>query len=258
LISSPASSSVVARSSLISSSIKAPDTGAALAALSESVLPAPATSPTTGQPMATSSGASQVVAPSRTNLFAAAVGVVAFAVVGGVVAVALGVGGGHHMVIETLPADLILVDDAGRVLGRSPLSLDSSESQLVVRARIGESLSPAHTIAVVEGHVIADFRADVPAPAPAVAPVAPPAAPAVVDVVEPVATAPVAAPAAPAAPAARYAPPRAPAAPAAPAVAAPAAAPAAAPPARPSLRLDDDNPNIGLIDDSAPKVAPLD
>jgi serine/threonine protein kinase len=258
LISSPASSSVVARSSLISSSIKAPDTGAALAALSESVLPAPATSPTTGQPMATSSGASQVVAPSRTNLFAAAVGVVAFAVVGGVVAVALGVGGGHHMVIETLPADLILVDDAGRVLGRSPLNLDSSESQLVVRARIGESLSPAHTITVVEGHVIADFRADVPAPADA------PAAPAaVVDVVAPAAPAPAAAaaaaPASPAPAPARYAPPRAPTAP----VAAPAPAPppppaAAPPPARPSLRLDDDNPNIGVIDDSAPKVAPLD
>jgi serine/threonine protein kinase len=254
LPSSSLPSSSLGSSSLgssIPSSLRALDTGAALAALSESALPAPVTTSTTDQPMTMSLAPAP---PSRFNKIAAGLGLVATAVVAGVVVVALGFGSANHMVIETLPADLILVDEAGRVLGRSPLTLEPSDPQIVVRARIGESLSPAHTVVVAEGHVIVDFRADMPAPAssPVAAPAAAPPAtpPAVVDVVEPASeAAPVATPAARPAPAPRPAQAAAPSAP----------APAPAAPARtPSLRLDDDNPNIGLIDDSAPKVAPLD
>jgi serine/threonine-protein kinase len=161
-----------------------------------------------------------------------------------------------RVVIESIPPGLTLIDDGGRVLGASPVTLATAATTLALRARRGDALSEPVTLKVTEGQLLADFTTVLPAAqAPPVAQDATPVAR--VAPPPPPVSAPT--PASPR-PAARPSPPPASIPPA-------AAASAAAPPPRPSFLIEDDKPKvapledrvgIGLLDDDSPRVAPLD
>lgn len=157
-----------------------------------------------------------------------------------------------HVIIESLPPGLTLVDEGGRVLGVSPVTLATTATTLTLRARRDDQLSNPVQLAVYEGQLLADFgkafEEAKTAPVPLRVTVPPP-------VVR----------AASAPRAARPAPRPAPA----PVQAAVEASLPSAPVQSPSIRLLDDRPNagsvdddvrpgIGLLDTDGPKVAPLD
>jgi serine/threonine protein kinase len=175
----------------------------------------------------------------------------------------------HRVTIETIPAGLMLIDHQGRVLGTSPVTIDTDETTLQVRARVDDELSELQELTSFDGRVLADFSAWSRAqgtdalpevPATATAPVtatpaaAPPAAtPTPARVVEPARHV-----SNKQAARAKPAPP-----PTLPVAAVPAPPPA---PTRPSVgMLDDDahfapldqRPGIGLLDET-PKIAPID
>jgi hypothetical protein len=163
-----------------------------------------------------------------------------------------------HVSIESLPPGLTLVDEGGRVLGVSPVTLATTAATLTLRARKDDQLSNPVQLAVHEGQLLADFG----------------------KAFEEAKTAPVPLPATAPPPVVRAAPvqraPRAVLRPAPAPVPVPAAAPLQAltpptppPPTSPSIRFVDDKPNVGSVDDDArpgiglldadgPKVAPLD
>ena len=161
-----------------------------------------------------------------------------------------------NVIIESLPPGLTLVDEGGRVLGVSPVTLATSASTLTLRARKDDQLSNPVQLTVHDGQLLADFgkafeeakTAPVPLPVVPTPPV-------------------VRAASAPRGgrPALRPAPAPAPA----PVPAAVEGSPPSAPVKSPSIRLVDDQPSVGSVDDDVrpgiglldtdgPKVAPLD
>jgi len=63
----------------------------------------------------------------------------------------------NSVTIEAIPAGIDLIAADGRVLGKSPVVLDTVEQTLQIRARIGDALSDIQTLNSSQGHVIADF-----------------------------------------------------------------------------------------------------
>lgn len=162
-----------------------------------------------------------------------------------------------RVVIESLPPGLTLIDEGGRVLGASPVTLATAAGELILRARRDDQLSNPVVLTVHEGQLLADFTKafeeakTAPIPLPTVPP------PAVVKAADP---RPVSRPARH-----RPSPPPAPAPAPATVVAAPAPPPAPRSPAikllddKPNVgSLDDNRPGIGLLEDDGPKVAPID
>jgi serine/threonine-protein kinase len=72
-----------------------------------------------------------------------------------------GVGGrgGHRVTVETIPAGLDLIDGDGRILGRSPVTVDHDGETIQVRARIGDVVSDLQTLRSFDGRVLGDFSA---------------------------------------------------------------------------------------------------
>jgi hypothetical protein len=176
----------------------------------------------------------------------------------------------HRVTIETIPAGLVLIDHQGRVLGKSPVTIDTDETTLQVRARVDDDLSELQELTSFDGRILADFSAWSRELAPDALPVpaSPPALTATTTTTT--TTAPIPTPARVVEPAKRASTKqvaRAKPAPPAPVVApVPTPVPAVAAPTRPSVgMLDDDahfapldqRPGIGLLDET-PKIAPID
>jgi serine/threonine protein kinase len=62
------------------------------------------------------------------------------------------------MTLETLPAQLVIVDDAGRKLGTTPVTFDTKEAVLRVHVLHQGQTSPTKELAVHEGSTVVDVR----------------------------------------------------------------------------------------------------
>jgi hypothetical protein len=177
----------------------------------------------------------------------------------------------HRVTIETIPAGLMLIDHKGRVLGKSPVTIDTDETTLQVRARVDDDLSELQELTSFDGRILADFSAwsrelapdalPVPASPPALTPT---------TTTTTTTTAPIPTPARVVEPARSTSTKQVtrpkPAPPAPEVAAVPTPVPAVVAPTRPSVgMLDDDahfapldqRPGIGLLDET-PKIAPID
>ena len=98
------------------------------------------------------------VAPPARRLWTFAIvgGLAAFALVA-ITATILRGWTARVVTVDTIPGGLTLIDERGRVLGEGPVTFETSDTVLRLRARRGDAISAVRELPSAGGHVLADF-----------------------------------------------------------------------------------------------------